>query len=144
MTLFANQSREAMRRAYLEAWQKFTAQQPLTELQKQLAAVIAEHRQYHAWLAQDETALSQEFTPEEGQQNPFLHLGMHLALREQVTTNRPAGIAAIHTKLTHRHGGAHDAEHRMMNALGTAMWEAQRLARAPDEASYLEALQRLT
>ena len=36
------------------------------------------------------------------------------------------------------------AEHRMMEALGETLWEAQRNGRAPDERAYLERLQRLS
>jgi hypothetical protein len=36
-----------------------------------------------------------------------------------------------------------EAEHRMMEALGRALWEAQRAARLPDEQAYLEDLRRL-
>lgn len=143
MTLFANQSRESLRRAYLEAWQKFNRGEPLTGLQKQLAAVVAEHPEYHGWLERGEAALQEEFTPERGQQNPFLHLGMHLALREQVSTDRPSGIAAIFSVLARRCAASHDAEHLMLEPLGVALWEAQRSAKPPDEAAYLEALQRL-
>ena len=67
---------------------------------------------------------------------------MHMALREQVGTDRPAGIRRIHSGLSRQHG-AHDAEHRMMEALGRALWEAQRAGTAPDERRYLEDLERL-
>jgi hypothetical protein len=36
-----------------------------------------------------------------------------------------------------------DAEHRMMEALGRALWDAQRAGRLPDENAYLEELRRL-
>ncbi len=143
MAIFADQSREAVRRQYQDAWRKFGAQQELTPLEKQLAAVVAEHPEYHALIERGSDVLSQDWQPEQGQLNPFLHLGMHLALREQVATDRPRGIAAVHAKLTRRAADAHEAEHRMMDALGTALWEAQRLQRPPDEAAYLEALRRL-
>lgn len=142
MAVFADQSRAALRRQYHEAWRKFRAQQTLTPLEQQIAAVIAEHPEYHA-LIERVDAVAQDWQPEQGQLNPFLHLGMHLALREQVATDRPQGIVAVHAKLARRAADAHDAEHRMMDALGTALWEAQRLQRQPDEAAYLEALRRL-
>ena len=91
MPFFAGQNRDQMRRMYLEAWRKFNARAPLEPLEAQLAAVIAEHPEYVTWLEAGETALGAEFTPEGGQQNPFLHMGLHLAIREQVATNRPAG-----------------------------------------------------
>ena len=70
-------------------------------------------------------------------------MSMHLAVREQVGTDRPAGIARIHAGLAGRCGSAHDAEHAMMEALGEALWSAQRRGAAPDESAYLEALHRL-
>jgi hypothetical protein len=112
-------------------------------LEAQLAAVIAEHPEYIAWLESGEGALSAEFTPEGGQENPFLHMGLHLAIREQVATNRPAGIAAIHQKLAGRLGGAHAAEHAMLEPLAETIWEAQRQGQVPDEQVYLERLKKL-
>lgn len=143
MPVFAGQSREQMRRMYLEAWRKFSAQQPLEPLEAQLAAVIAEHPEYIARLESGESALSAEFSPEGGQENPFLHMGLHLAIREQVATNRPAGIAAIHQKLSKRLGGAHAAEHAMLEPLAETIWDAQRQGRVPDEQAYLERLKKL-
>lgn len=143
MPIFAGQNRDQLRRMYLEAWRKFSAHAPLEPLEAQLAAVIAEHPEYVAWLEAGDAALGAEFTPEEGRENPFLHLGLHLAIREQVATNRPAGIAEIHKKLSERLGGAHEAEHAMLEPLGEALWEAQRQGRMPDEQVYLERLRRL-
>jgi hypothetical protein len=88
-------------------------------------------------------ALSREFTVEQGQVNPFLHMGLHLGLREQLATNRPAGIAQEHARLTRRLASAHAAEHLMVDALAETLWEAQRAGRAPDEQAYLERLRRL-
>ena len=143
MPIFAGQNRDQMRRMYLEAWHKFSAREPLEPLQAQLAAVIAEHPEYVAWLEAGEQALSAEFTPEGGRENPFLHMGLHLAIREQVATNRPAGIAEIHQKLSQRLGDAHAAEHAMLEPLAEALWDAQRQGRVPDEQAYLERLRKL-
>jgi len=140
MPLFSGQNREQMRRMYLDAWRKFTARAPLEPLEGQLAAVIAEHPEYVTWLESGENALSAEFTPEGGRQNPFLHMGLHLAIREQVATDRPAGIAEVHQKLSARLGDSHAAEHTMLEALAEALWDAQRTGRPPDEQAYLERL----
>ena len=143
MPIFAGQNRDQMRRMYLEAWRKYNARAPLEPLEAQLAAVIAEHPEYVAWLEAGEQALSAEFTPEGGRENPFLHMGLHLAIREQVTTNRPAGIAQIHQKLSERLGDPHAAEHAMLEPLAETLWDAQRQGRMPDEQSYLERLRKL-
>jgi len=143
VAVFAGQSREQLRRLYLEAWRKFTARAPLEPLEAQVAAVVAEHPEYVRWLEAGEAALAAEFTPEGGQQNPFLHMGLHLAIREQVATNRPAGIAAIHAALAARMGDVHAAEHAMLEPLAQILWEAQRAGKMPDEQAYLERLRAL-
>lgn len=143
MPVFAGQNRDQMRRMYLDAWRKFSAREPLEPLEGQLAAVIAEHPEYIAWLEAGDAALGAEFTPEGGRENPFLHMGLHLAIREQVATNRPAGIAEVHKKLSERLGGAHEAEHAMLEQLGATLWDAQRQGRMPDEQAYLERLRKL-
>ena len=142
MAIFAGEGREQMRRRYLQAWRKFSAREPLEPLEGQLAAVIAEHPEYIGWLESADAALGAEFTPEGGRQNPFLHMGLHLAIREQVATNRPAGIAEVHQKLSARLG-AHEAEHAMLEPLAETLWEAQRLGHMPDEQVYLERLRKL-
>lgn len=132
-----------MRRRYLEAWRKFSAHEPLEPVEKQLAAVIAEHPEYISWLESGDPALLAEFTPEGGRENPFLHMGLHLAIREQVATDRPAGIARVHQELTRRCESAHAAEHRMIEPLAETLWGAQKSDQPPDELAYLERLRRL-
>jgi hypothetical protein len=142
MPFFAGQNRDQMRRMYLEAWRKFSAREPLQPLEAQLAAVIAEHPEYVAWFEAGEGAVGAEFTPEGGQANPFLHMGLHMAIREQVATNRPAGITEVHQRLAARFG-PHEAEHAMLEPLAETLWEAQRQGATPDEQVYLERLRRL-
>lgn len=143
MPIFGGQSREQLRRAYLEAWRKHRERLPVEPLEAQIADVIAEHPEYHAWLEGGEAALAADFTPEGGRENPFLHLGLHLAIRDQVATDLPPGIAAVHRGLSARLGGSHEAEHRMLEVLAETLWEAQRAGTAPDERRYLERLRTL-
>ncbi len=143
MPVFAGQSRQQLRRAYLDAWRRSQNDLPLTALDAQIASVVAQHPEYHAWLEDGDAALAADFDPQHGATNPFLHLGMHLAIREQVATDRPAGIRAIHAQLTASAGGALQAEHRIMEALGATLWEAQRSGGAPDDQVYLERLRKL-
>lgn len=135
--------RESLRRAYVEAWQRHRDGQPLAPLQAQIADVVALHPEYQALLEHDTTSLHRDWRPEDGATNPFLHMGLHLAVREQVATDRPAGIAAIFRRLLQRSGDAHVAEHLMLECLGETLWRAQSSDRPPDETAYLEALSRL-
>lgn len=144
MPFFHDQDRSSLRRSYVEAWRKRREGAPLEPLEHQIADVVELHPEYHAVLEQGGDALQRDYAPEAGQSNPFLHMGMHLAIREQVSTNRPAGIAAIHAALAARLGSVHEAEHRMIECLGEALWHAQRSGLPPDEAAYLEALRQLS
>jgi len=139
---FANARRDDLRRRYIEAWTRHRQGLPLEPLDARIADVIALHPEYHAALEAPD-ALTRDFTVELGQVNPFLHMGLHLGLREQLATDRPAGIAQIHARLTRKCGSAHDAEHRMVDVLAETLWEAQRAGQAPDEQAYLERLRRL-
>lgn len=139
---FANASREDLRRRYIEAWRRHRDGLPLEPLDAQVADVIALHPEYHALLESPE-ALTRDFTVEAGGINPFLHMGLHLGVREQVATDRPSGIAQVHARLAGRLGSSHEAEHRMADVLAETLWDAQRGGRAPDEAAYLQRLRRL-
>ncbi len=135
------QDREELRKMYADAWQKRCDSLPMSPLEVQIADVIALHPEYHD--AVTTADLDREYTPEGGETNPFLHMGLHLGLREQVATNRPAGIAGIHSELTRRLGDLHAAEHQMIDCLAETLWEAQSQNVAPDEQKYLERLRRL-
>ncbi|MDH3761290.1 MAG: DUF1841 family protein [Gammaproteobacteria bacterium] len=136
------QSRDEVRQVYLDVWRKMQQRQLLEPMEALIADVIESHPEYHALLADDAEIRQQEFTPEQGQTNPFLHMGMHIALREQAGTDRPPGINAIYQRLTAAKG-QHQAEHAMMECLGQALWSAQRNNRPPDEANYLDCLKKL-
>ncbi len=140
--MFANAGRDELRRRYLAAWQRRRDGLPLEPLDAQIADVIELHPEYQAML-ENPAALEQDFTIEQGRINPFLHMGLHLGIREQLATRRPVGIEQVHARLAKKLGDVHAAEHRMIDVLAETLWEAQRAGRAPDEAAYLEKLRKL-
>lgn len=140
--LFGN-DRTALRRFYVEAWRKLCADEPLEPLERQVAEVVRQHPEYHALLEDGDALLDRDFTPEQGQTNPFLHMGMHIAIHEQLATGRPAGVIECYHTLVQKYGDTHAAEHRMMECLGEQLWQAQRDGTAPQEQSYLACLRRL-
>jgi hypothetical protein len=139
--MFAGLSRDELRAMYRAAWRKFKHQQTLTPLDKQLVAIVSEHPEYHVIVESLASDLA-NYSPRTGQLNPWLHMGLHMAIREQVGTDRPQGIAEVHRKLSAR-AGAHEAEHRMLEVLAEELWAAQRSGKAPDEQAYLERLRGL-
>ena len=142
MALF-NPSREEVRRFFCETWQKQTQGQILTPLETLAAQWIEQHHEYHALLNNSEEAIQQDYTPEGGVTNPFLHLSMHLSISEQISIDQPPGIRLIHQRLAQKLGSEHEAQHQIMECLGQVMWEAQRLGGNPDAQAYSLARQRL-
>ena len=134
------QDRNELRNMYVAAWQKHRDGEVLSPLESQIVQVIAEHPEYHNAIAGD---IERDYTVEGGETNPFLHMGLHLSVREQVSTDRPGGIATVFSRLAEKSGDAHAAEHRMIDCLAETMWEAQGKNQPPDEAQYLERLRRL-
>ncbi len=134
-------NRQNMRRYFFDTWRKYQANQPLEPLEIQIAQVIAIHPEYHA-LVEDEDSLDKDYLPEEGATNPFLHLGMHLALRDQSMTDQPPGVRDLYFALTKKFGGDHEAEHQMMECFGEVLWNAQRNNTEPDQHAYLQCLRK--
>ena len=134
--------RGGMRRAWVEAWSKAGAGQPLEPLERVLAEVISDHPEYHAVLESPD-ALSREFPPEAGGSNPFMHMGLHVAIREQLATARPPGVRELYAMLQSRIANRHRIEHALMECLAETLWDAQRAGAAPDEARYLDRVRRI-
>ncbi len=135
--------RGQLRRFYFDAWRKKRDGQPLEPVERLVAGVIEQHPEYHKLFEDPEAVIDRDYLPEMGESNPFLHMGMHIGLHEQIASNHPRGIGDIHRTLVAKTGDPHAAEHLMMECLAEALWQAQRENRMPDEAAYLAALKRL-
>ena len=143
MPIFGGDRRDEMRAFFVEAWRRRREDLPAEPLQILVADVIALHPEYHALFADPDAALDRDWTPEQGESNPFLHLGLHVAIREGAAADRPAGIRALRERLIAQAGDEHDAEHLMLECLAETLWEAQRASRPPDERAYLERVRQL-
>lgn len=135
-------SRDGARRYFLDVWRKLVERAPLSPLESMIAHVIERHPEYHELLREGEALLARDFGHDEPAHNPFLHLGLHVALAEQVGADRPPGVRAVHAKLCAQ-GDVHAAEHRMIECLAEVLWQAQKSGRMPDEQAYLAALERI-
>ena len=137
MTAFDSHTRDQLRQTYAEAWRKHLAQSPLTPLEAMITDVIGAHPEYQALVSDSEAAIGFEPGASMGGENPFLHMGLHLAVRDQLSIDRPPGVRELHRLLRARYGDGHRAEHALMEALGETLWQAQRDGRPPDQDSYL-------
>ncbi len=128
-----------MRQVFIDAWQKQQAHHILEPLERQLIDIIALHPDYQKAL-NDPEILHKEYSTEE---NPFLHMSLHLGFIEQLTTNRPQGIHGIYQNLSKKYPDEHHVQHLMMNVMAEVIWEAQQSNQLPNEFNYLNKLKKL-
>lgn len=133
--------RNSMRQMFVTAYRKRRDGNVLEPMEAMIADVIGAHPEYQALL--EAGAVDEDYSVEDGQVNPFLHMALHIAVREQVSIDRPAGVRAVWTRLSARLDDSHAAEHRMLDCLAEVMLNAQRDGTAPDEYAYLQAVRRL-
>ena len=86
------QDRDDARRYFVRVRQKYNDKQALDPLEQLILDVILAHPEYHGILDQGGELLRHDYSPEAGNINPFLHMSMHIAIKEQIETDRPAGI----------------------------------------------------
>jgi len=135
--------REAYRQTYFAVWQKYQKKISLDSLEQHLLDIILQHPEYHALLEKPEIYEQQEFSTEE---NPFLHMSLHLAMHEQIQTNRPASVAGIYQQLlckTEIYPDRHAVEHAMMTCLAQVLSMAQQMGKLADEEDYVKKLRDL-
>jgi hypothetical protein len=135
-----NPTRDEARQFLFETWRKRTDGELLTPLEDLTAQLIEKHPEYHGLLAQPERHLAQDYAPQHGATNPFLHLMMHLTIEEQISIDQPPGIRAHFVRLTRKLESEHDAQHQMMECLSEMIWQAQRQHTEPDATVYLGCL----
>lgn len=136
-------SRNEARRYFLQVWQKFNNQNGLEPLEKMILDVILAHPEYHGVLEKGLGSLELEYFPEAGSVNPFLHMSMHIAIKEQIDTDRPAGIRELCRNLIKKTADQHEMEHKIMDCLAESLWLAQTNNTMPDEHAYLESVRSL-
>jgi len=132
------ESRSDTRQTFFDVWKKMRGGLPMTALETIIADVIRLHPEYHALLDSGSESLDKDWLPEGGETNPFLHMGMHIAIREQLSIDRPPGIKAAYEALLAKTRDVMQTEHQMLECLGETLWRAQRENRMPDENYYLE------
>ncbi|MHB1678312.1 MAG: DUF1841 family protein [Sulfuriferula sp.] len=135
-----NPSRPDARLFYFETWRKYLQKLPLAGAELNAVAIILDHPEYHDLLNQAERYATQDYPPESGNTNPFLHLSMHLAIQEQLAINQPYDIRHYYQRLLNRYQSASLAQHEMMDCLGEMIWQAQRQHNEFDPAIYFTCL----
>ncbi len=140
MSLY-NPSRDQARQFLFDAWTKFKQHSTLTDLEKIAVEVMQMHSEYHFILNAPEQYMQQQYFPEMGETNPFLHLSLHISVIEQTSINQPIGIANVYATLQKKYGDNHRAQHDLLECLAETIWQAQHNNIPLDSAHYLALLQ---
>jgi hypothetical protein len=137
-----NPSQADVRRFFCEVYRKQIAQEPMQAIEILSGQWIAEHPEYHLVLANVQTALDDLQKPNP-QDNPFLHLSMHLSISEQCSIDQPKGVRHAIEALANRLDSLHAAHHMAMECLSQMLYTAQSTGTAPDANEYVQTLRRL-
>lgn len=138
---FFNPSRDQVREFFFNTWLKFKQNQMLEGVEKIGVQVMQMHPEYHAILDDSARFMHQQYFPEMGETNPFLHMSLHLSVLEQISINQPIGIATIHQQLLMQHKDAHTAQHDLLDCLAETIWQAQRNKQGLDAEHYMRLMQ---
>lgn len=138
--MFYGDTIQDTRQMFFNSWEKYQHKKPLTPLENEIVQVILVHPEYHKILEQSTKFQEHAYYPELGESNPFLHMGLHLAIREQIGTDRPVGISAIYNKLLQKFKDPLAVEHLIMDQLAECLWLSQKNNLPPNEQYYLDAL----
>jgi len=141
--MFYSQDRNQIRNLFRDAWAKHLQRQPMEPIEAIISDVVSIHPEYHNMLESKLDDLDKDYLAENGESNPFLHMGMHISLREQLNSDRPAGVSNLYKKILIKTSDQHETEHLMIECLAESLWQAQKTGQQPDEAAYLRCLTHL-
>lgn len=137
-----NPSRDQARQLFFDAWHKYRHREVLSGMEDMALGVILLHPEYHRILDDVERYRDKDYSPEMGDTNPFLHMSMHIAIKEQLSIDQPVGICERFDHLLKRCGDEHEAMHQVIECLAEMIWQAQRGQSAPDATIYFDCLDR--
>ena len=142
--MFFGQDRRQLREVFFRAWQRHRENLPLEGVEPLIVTVALRHPEYHPLLDDPARAEDRDYLPEAGRTNPFLHLGMHIAIEEQLALDQPRGLRAQYQRLLARLADEHAVQHHIMECLGEWLWRAGREDAPLSETVYLDCIARLT
>jgi hypothetical protein len=128
-----------VRAFFRDAWAAAQAGRPLTPLQDMVVGIVAMHPELHTLL--EDPALLERDDPHTSA--VFLHLSLHVAVREAVAADRPPGARAVHAALLAKGLDLLAVEHAMLEALHAELEGAARAQRAPDARALMSAWRQL-
>ena len=137
-----NPSRDQVRQLFFDTWRKYRQREILSGMEDMALEIILLHPEYQVILNDADRYRDKDYLPEMGDTNPFLHMSMHIAIKEQLSIDQPVGIRDRFERLLKKAGSEHEAMHQIMECLAEMIWQAQRRQSAPDAEIYFDCLDR--
>jgi len=109
-------SRHQSRQFFFDTWHKYHHQELLSDMEKIALNIILLHPEYHSILDDTERYHDKDYPPEMGNTNPFLHMSMHIAIKEQLSIDQPSGIKERFNRL--------QKKNKMSTKQCTKLWSA--------------------
>jgi len=131
-----SQNRSEQRAFLSNAWVKFQNNEVLDPMEFQLVEIIKIHPEYHLLIHTTDA----EYFPENGQINPFLHINLHLAAREQLSINQPIEVRLAYDSLLKKLKDPHEVEHRIMDCIADTLFVSQKNKTNLDINFYIDCL----
>lgn len=128
IVLDRNQSRDI----FFKAWHKHKLGAETQEIEKLIIQVLLQHPEYHQLLSDAPANRDREFSNELGIVNPFLHMGMHLTIIDQITIDNPVGMRYCYQKLVQKYADEYLSQDNMMDCLSDWLITIQ-TANTPDQ-----------
>jgi hypothetical protein len=141
--MFYGDTIQETRQMFFSSWEHYLQKKILSPLEQQIVHVLLDHPEYQSIIGQVNKFQEHSYYPELGETNPFLHMGLHLGVREQVATDRPLGITLVFKQLLKKYQDPLTVEHLIMDQLAECLWLSQKNNQPPDEQQYLDALTQL-
>jgi hypothetical protein len=136
--------RTDLRRRFVDVARHLESGRPLDAADVHIAAVLIDHPEARRRLAgiAGEEAVLDEPALEGTESSFFLHLALHVALREQAAADLPPGVRRLHAAYVAWAGGDRVlAEHRMLPILEDALRRSLEQPGGDDPRAYLQALE---
>jgi len=132
-----------LNRAYMgEVWRKMNENADLTGEEELLAAQLAGHPEYgEIW--ENKEMGDHFFDPTKQEENPFLHISLHVMLERQIQSNNPPCVSKTIERLTALGEDPHDVQHAILRILVQEIWEVMIRRRSFDVKRYCEQIEAL-
>lgn len=135
-------SRDEARLFFCNTWIRNKKGAKLNKIKQITLSILLTHPEYESLLSRPERGINKEWYPENGLENPFLHLGLHLAISEQISIDQPNKIKSVYNQLRTVMGDEHQTQHVCMETLSEIIWQAQHNHSPLDNITYLSLLQK--